>query len=110
MLKNLKALREEYGISQQRLAEAIFVTQPSINKYENHDTVPELDILISIADYFGTTIDYIVGYSNQRYPQEKMDAQKLNPREMQLMQHYRNLDEEKQRCVDNMVQLLDTEK
>jgi transcriptional regulator with XRE-family HTH domain len=34
VLKNLKALREEYGISQQRLAEAIFVTQPSINKYE----------------------------------------------------------------------------
>ena len=40
MLKNLKALREEYGISQQRLAEAIFVTQPSINKYGDYSVPP----------------------------------------------------------------------
>lgn len=106
MLKNLKALREEYGISQQRLADAIFVTQPSINKYENHDTVPELEVLKSIADYFDTTIDYIVGYSDQRYRPEKMDLQRLSPREAQLMQAYRELGEEKQRCVDQLVRLL----
>jgi transcriptional regulator with XRE-family HTH domain len=72
VLKNLKALREEYGISQQRLAEAIFVTQPSINKYENHNTEPEIEILKRIADYFDTTIDYLVGYSDQRYKAEHL--------------------------------------
>ena len=38
---------------------------------------------MSIADYFETTIDYIVGYSNRRYPPKKMDSQQLNPQEMQ---------------------------
>ena len=32
MLKNLKSLRQEYGISQQYLADRVFVTQTSINK------------------------------------------------------------------------------
>ena len=43
MLKNLKSLRKAYGISQQRLADAVFVTQTSINKYENHNTEPEIE-------------------------------------------------------------------
>ena len=37
MLPKLKQLRQEYGISQQRLADAVNVSQPSINKYENQN-------------------------------------------------------------------------
>ena len=40
MLPNLKRLRQEYGISQQRLADALQISQPSINKYENHKIEP----------------------------------------------------------------------
>lgn len=106
MLKNLKALREEYGISQQRLAEAIFVTQPSINKYENHNTEPELEILKRLADYFDTTIDYLVGYSDQRYKVDRMTQERLTPREARLLAEFRALPEEKRECVEKMIRLL----
>ena len=43
MLRKLKQLRQEYGISQQRLADAIGVSQPSINKYENHNIEPDIE-------------------------------------------------------------------
>ena len=43
MLPNLKLLRKEYHISQQALADAIQVSQPSINKYENHNIEPEMN-------------------------------------------------------------------
>ena len=42
MLPNLKLLRKEYHVSQQALADAIQVSQPSINKYENHNIEPEI--------------------------------------------------------------------
>ena len=110
MLKNLKALREEYGISQQRLAEAIFVTQPSINKYENHNTEPEIEILKRIADYFDTTIDYLVGYSEQRYRAEHLTQERLTPREAGLLADLRALPEEKRECVEQVVRLFSEEK
>jgi transcriptional regulator with XRE-family HTH domain len=106
VLKNLKALREEYGISQQRLAEAIFVTQPSINKYENHNTEPELEILKRLADYFDTTIDYLVGYSDQRYKVDRMTQERLTPREARLLVDLRALPEEKRECAEKMIRLL----
>ena len=63
MLPNLKLLRKEYHISQQALADAIQVSQPSINKYENHNIEPEIAVLKRMADYFNTSIDFIVGHT-----------------------------------------------
>lgn len=45
MLPNLKKLRLEYGISQQKLADVLHVTQPAIYKYENLNIEPEIAIL-----------------------------------------------------------------
>ena len=58
MLPNLKLLRKEYHVSQQALADAIQVSQPSINKYENHNIEPEIAVLKRMADYFNTSIDF----------------------------------------------------
>lgn len=52
MIQNLKILRNKKGISQQKLADAIGVSQQSINKYENHKIEPDIDTLIKIADFF----------------------------------------------------------
>lgn len=61
MIKNLKKLRTEFKISQQQLANAIGVSQQSINKYENQDVEPDIAVIIKIADYFSVSIDYLVG-------------------------------------------------
>ena len=110
MLKNLKSLRKEYGISQQRLADAVFVTQTSINKYENHNTEPELEILKRLADYFDTTIDYLVGYSDQWYKVDHLTEERLTPRESRLLADLRALPEEKRQCVEQVLRLFSEEK
>ena len=99
MLPNLKQLRKEYGISQQKLADAIHVSQPSINKYENHNIEPEIEILKRMADYFNTSIDYIVGHTDIRRRIEPTEMFHLNPNEAQLVLSYRNLNEEQQGCI-----------
>ncbi len=66
MVKNLKKLRAEYGISQQQLADVIGVSRQSINKYENHNVEPDIETLGAMADYFNVSIDYLVGHDNAR--------------------------------------------
>lgn len=100
MLPNLKLLRQEYGISQQRLAEAIGVSQPSINKYENHNIEPEIEVLKRMADYFNTSIDFIVGHTDIRRRIEHTDVFHLNQFETEVITRFRSLDEEEKKCID----------
>ena len=62
MLINLKSLREDAAVSQKQLADAIGVSQQSINKYENHNIEPDIETMIRIADYFKTSVDYLIGH------------------------------------------------
>ena len=85
MLPNLKRLRKESGISQQKLGDAISMSQQSINQYENHDTEPDIMTLSKMADFFETSIDYIVGRTDIRDHIEKTMAYNLNEEEARMM-------------------------
>lgn len=100
MLSNLKRLRKEYGISQQRLADAINVSQPSINKYENHNIEPEIEILKRMADYFNTSIDYIVGHTTVRRKIEYVEPYQLNAFEADMITRFRSLTDDEKQCID----------
>ena len=100
MLPNLKLLRQEYGISQQKLADAIGVSQPSINKYENHNIEPEIELLRRMADYFDTSIDYIVGHTDIRRKIEHTEACHLNCEEAEMLARFRMLTNEQKACID----------
>lgn len=64
MVKNLKKLREEHGLSQQRLAELIDLTQQAVYKYEKTSIEPDIKTLIAMADILHTTVDYLIGHDN----------------------------------------------
>jgi len=100
MLPNLKLLRKEYGISQQRLADAIHVSQPSINKYENHNIEPEIDVLRRMADYFDTSVDYIIGHTEIRRRIEKTEVFHLNQAEADMLARYRSLTLAQKECIN----------
>ena len=103
MLQNLKLLRKKAGISQQALADAIGVSQQSVNQYENHDIEPDITVLCQIADYFHSTIDDLVG----RTPTGDWDTQMfLNKSEAVLIGKYRALTDSEQACVQNVVNTL----
>lgn len=91
MLKNLKKLRQEAGISQKTLAESIGISQQSINKYENHNIEPDIETLIQIAEFFNTSIDYIVGHTDVRRKIEIVHTFELNEEEEKMLVGYRKL-------------------
>lgn len=97
MLKNLKTLRMQSGISQKQLADVIGVSQQSINKYENHSVEPDIDTLIALADFFGVSVDYLVGHSRFSEPVSQVnltanefalikDFKRLSPRQKESIQ------------------------
>lgn len=91
MVKNLKTLRLSKGISQSKLAESIGVSQQSINKYENHNIEPDIEVLCALADYFSTSVDYLIGHSDIDHKFEKITPFDLNEDEAKLMKSYRKL-------------------
>ena len=90
MVRNLRKLRLAKGVSQQQLAAAIGTTQQSINKYENHSTEPDIQTLIRLADYFGTSVDELVGHYTPPSEEEIHDLI-LTRDEIFLIQNRRRL-------------------
>ena len=66
----IKQLREEKGISQLEFAKKINLTQQSVSAYEKGIREPSLDILKTIADFFGVSTDYILSKSDVRNPEK----------------------------------------
>ena len=91
MIKNLRLLRESHGVSQQKLADAVGLTQQSINKYENHKIEPDIATLMLIADFFHTSVDFLIGHSEAQAESEGVPVFKLNADEIRLVNQYRQL-------------------
>lgn len=73
MLDNLRALREDRDIRQKTMAEMLRVHQTTYSDYElGRLNVPN-DILIKLACYFDTSVDYILGLTDEMkpYPRKK---------------------------------------
>lgn len=103
MVKNLRLLRTEKGLSQQQLADVIGMTQQSINKYENHKVEPDIYTLSLLADFFETSIDYLVGRTDVRHAVEEVWRCDLNADELELVEKYRQLSRNKRETVQSVV-------
>ena len=99
MVENLKKLRNQKGVSQQKLADAIEVSQQSINKYENHKIEPDIQTLIKLADYFDTSVDYLVGHTDINHVMETVSSYDLNEDEAALINNYRKLSKKQKESI-----------
>ena len=57
----LSELRNEKGLTQREIAKIFNVSQGTYNNWENGKTQPAIEQLVAIADFFGVSIDYLVG-------------------------------------------------
>lgn len=106
MLPNLKALRKKAGVSQQVLADFLGVSQQSINQYESRDVEPDIYLLSAMADYFHTSIDFLVGHETSDEDQSRLITTHLSQREHSMLEKYRALKSYEQRCIDTILNTL----
>lgn len=103
MVKNLRMLRVSRNLSQQQLADVVGVSQQSINKYEKQKIEPDISTLIALADYFGTTVDFLIGHTSSTAcdPQQDLEFSKS---ELALVRDFRRLSGDEKKSIQLVMQ------
>ena len=57
-------LRTERNLSQRQMAKALNISQGTYNNWENSNTQPSIEQLIALAKFFGVSVDYLIGNSD----------------------------------------------
>ena len=67
--KNLNSLRKQAKLTQIELAEKFGYTDKAVSKWEQGSTMPDLETLKQLAEFYGVTIDYLTEEKNIKNPQ-----------------------------------------
>ena len=70
MYPRIRNLREDHDMNQTQVAKMLGMSQTGYSKYETGENDIPTGILIKLADYYNTSIDYLLGQTNEkrRYP------------------------------------------
>ena len=68
MYRRLRDLREDNDMSQTALAKIIGMSQTLYSKYETGENDIPTSVLIKLANYYNTSIDYILGLTDVKEP------------------------------------------
>ena len=76
MLEHLRGLREDRDWSQKKMAEDLQIHQTTYSDYELGNLNIPTDTLIKLSQIFDTSVDYILGLTDERraYPRKKEEA------------------------------------
>ena len=85
----IKELRNEKGISQRELAEAIGMRANAINNYENGYRTPDANTVLQLARYFSVSADYLLGITPFRTSSAWTDAAEKSDRISELLKAVR---------------------
>lgn len=56
----IQSLRKARGITQEQLADAVGVSRQAVSKWEAEQSVPDLERVVAMAEYFDVTTDYLL--------------------------------------------------
>lgn len=73
-LRRLKDLREDSDLSQESIAKILKITRSQYSLYETGKRDIPVDLLIVLAQYYRTSIDYIVGLTNTFKSIQKLNS------------------------------------
>lgn len=58
--KRIRAYRKIYNLSQEQLAEKIFVSRQTVSNWENNKTYPDIQIIVSLSILFNVSLDELI--------------------------------------------------
>lgn len=94
--QRLRDLMENKHITQETLAAKAGCSRQSISQYMDGTSVPNVDKLLSIAEYFGVSTDYFLGLSDTP----------TNDKDLQFVCDYLGLTEKSCRLIHNLIDAL----
>lgn len=76
-MKQLRSLRKAKGLSMKELGQFVGVAESTISLYENGKRQPDNDTMLRLADFFGVTVDYLLGRDEIKNPPNVYDVDGL---------------------------------
>lgn len=104
---NLRLLREEKKLSQQKLADEFDIAQSQIQNYETGGYQPNIETLLKYADYFDVSVDFLLGRTNIRHKPREIREYDLNTDEQELVNRYRCLYTNQRRILNLLLDALE---
>ena len=71
MYKRIRDLREDADLNQTKVAQYLDMSQTGYSKYETGENDVPTIVLIKLAKFYNTSIDYILGETDQKIPYPK---------------------------------------
>ena len=84
LAENIRAFRKARSLTQDQLAEVLGVTAGAVYKWEAKLSVPDIELIVRMADFFDTSVDVLLGY--------KMKDNRLNETVHRLREYRRSKD------------------
>lgn len=78
-MNKLKELRKDKGLSQKALSKETGVPLRTLQSWENRESQIKPEKAQQLADYFGVSVGYLLGYSDSKSPQDYVETQIQSP-------------------------------
>ncbi len=108
-LKELRDSRDD--CSQQNLADYLGYSRAAISSYELGRTEPSHEDLRKLADYFGVTVDYLIGHTPKKGAEMLKFPPSLTKEQIALLENFEKLNSEgRQKIMGNIDDFLEIPK
>ena len=102
-MNRIKELRKGKKLTQVKLCQKLNIAQPTLSGYETGTFEPDNVTLAKIADYFGVSIDYLLGRDE---PQVVPRAQTLSDAEKKLVDLIGEMTDEEVEELSNFIDFI----
>ena len=72
-LERLKEIRQDRDLNQKKVAKILKISQVQYSRYERGIRIIPIDKLTILAKYYGVSVDYLIGLTNERKPYPKIN-------------------------------------
>lgn len=108
MKNNLKEIRKKKNLLQTKVAIDLNTTQEAISSYETGRVFPSSDMLISLANYYNTSIDYLLCRTKYDLPIDEIKPYKMREDDFNILNNINKLSlEDKNKVIGYIDSLLD---
>lgn len=69
----LRDMREDHDLTQQTVADTIFIRQSTYSQYETGRRSVPVEVVVRLAEFYGTSVDYLLELTDdpRPYPRRK---------------------------------------
>lgn len=73
----LKQLMDSRGLNNKSLADDVNITTAALSRYLTGHRTPDLKYVVKLAEYFGVSVDWLIGINDDRYEVLPQDIQEI---------------------------------